>query len=193
MSTISQPVKLYASPLYEQSFNTEEYEFGTPCYPNIPTGFEYRLTISRHKSMSSRIFFVVVARGSAGDVVPIPVPDYMAVDATNFSSYTLGDTGASLFETYEEAAEHHRLISKKLISEIKLIYNHRTAAAVELDRMFMCRSCVRTSPWAKDSDGSQIPEPANGMVNARVKPWAYYDEADCEADCQDYIKDDLSV
>lgn len=191
MSTTTLPVKLYASPLYEKSFNTEEYEFGTPCYPNIPIDSEYRLTISRHMSMAGQIYFVVVARGSAGDIVPIPVPDYMAADATSFSPYTLGDTGASLFQTYEEAAEHHRLISKKLISEVRLIYRHR--AATELVRMFMCRSCTRITPWATDSDGNKLPEPADGMVNARVKPWSYYDEADCDGGCHNYVKDELSV
>ena len=189
MSMTTPAIRLYASPFYDQSFNTEEYEFGTPCYPNIPTQFEYRLTISHHKSMAGQIFFVVVARGSAGDIVPIPIPDYMAMDATHFSPYTLGFTGASLFETYEEAAEHYRLISKKMLSEIKLVFNHRTAAAVDLDREFMCRSCVKTSPWAIGPDGDRVPIPATGMVNARVKPWAYYDEADC----YEHIRNDLSV
>jgi len=164
-------------------FDNEEYAFGTPCYPNLPTrgsDCEYRLVITKRES-SGEVYYNVATKLSEGDLFPSPVPDFMAMgvgtDEPLGGAFYLGETGSSVFRTYDEAVEVYNKIVKRMTNDINETFFGLNNLPT---RQMMCKECFEVYDWTLADDGRRDPyAPGIGALETKVKPWAPFDECLC--------------
>lgn len=162
----------------DPEFDLEEYSFGVSCYP-IPD-LDYRLVISKRlEEKEKKTYYVVSTKANENDMFPKPVPDFAAVSwedelesrVVPSAKWQLGDTGASLWETYEEAAEMHRRIAYRMTQDKR---DAEVRGLLRRTRKVSCRSC------GAEADNTQN-EHTGVMMGVRVRPYALTDSGLCRA------------
>lgn len=167
----------------DQEFDSEEYAFGAPCYPNLPErqdGYEYRLVITKREFMHS-IYYNVAAKLSPGDMFPKPVPDSFIGERKPAGAshvLSLGGGESSVFDSYEKAAEVYNKVVQEMQKEVDT-WNIRVLK--NTPREMMCRRCLNTFEWVV-TDGEMTPPRRVIQDQVKVKPWGYYDDCLCN-DC----------
>lgn len=169
----------------DPEFDLEEYSFGAECFPI--DGMDYRLVISkRFDEYAKKDYYVVSTKAHENDMFPKPVPDFMAVswedelDSIAFTSAEkqLGDTGASLWETYEEAAEAYCKIAYRMSQEKR---DAEVRGSLKKVRKVSCRSCGAEKDRPYDHESAlHVAEIDGGpMFAVKVRPYALTDSGIC--------------
>lgn len=169
----------------DPEFDLEEYSFGAECFPI--DGMDYRLVVAkRYDEYAKKDYYVVSTKAHENDMFPKPVPDFMAVSwedelegrMLTTAEKQLGDTGASLWETYEEAAEAYRKIAYRMGQEKR---DAEVRGLLKGVRKVTCRSCgaekerpydPATAMYATGSDDGS-------MYAIKVRPYALTDSGIC--------------
>lgn len=169
----------------DPDFDFEEYSFGVECFP-VPD-LDYRLVISKRLAeKEKKTYYVISAKANENDMFPKPVPDFYSVswedelDSVPLvqAKWQLGDTGASLWETYEEAAEAYRKIAYRMTQEKR---DAEVRGLLRKVRKVTCRSCGAEKDRPYDHESAlYVAETEDGPMNAvKIRPYALTDSGIC--------------
>ena len=169
----------------DPEFDLEEYSFGVECFP--VDGMDYRLVITkRYDQQAKKDYYVVSTKAHENDMFPKPVPDFMALSWEDElegrmlvpAEKQLSDTGASLWETYEEAAEMHRKIAYRMSQEKR---DAEVRGLLSGIRKVSCRTCGAEKDRPLDYEtGEYVYEIDGGpMFAVKVRPYALTDSGIC--------------
>lgn len=172
----------------DPDFDFEEYSFGVECFP-VPD-LDYRLVISKRLAeKEKKTYYVISAKANENDMFPKPVPDFYSVswedelDSVPLvqAKWQLGDTGASLWETYEEASEMYRKIAYRMTQEKR---DAEVRGFLRKVRKVSCRSCGGEADWpySEEEEKHVMYSLDNGpMLAVRARPYALTDSGICRA------------
>ncbi len=170
--------------LKDPEFDLEEYEFGVSCFDIIPT-LDYRLTIVKRQDHKKNTYYVVSTKALTEDIFPKAVPySYIEDVEDEFdgpapkAEFMLADTGAYLYEDYEDAAEVYRRTAYRMTREIQMSKVRKTKSKI---RHITCRNCGVEREWPIDeTDGTRIPSFLGGpMTGVTIRPYMETDTGVC--------------
>lgn len=174
------------NPERDLEFDLEEYEFGIPCF-EVQEPIEYRLVIGKRIPVEKdKTYYVVSVKASAGDMFPKAVPySYVEEIEDEFdepapkAELLLADSGAYLYENYEDAAEVYRRTAYRMTREIQMAKVRKTKSKI---RLIECRTCGTEKEWPFDEAvGRRVPYVVGGsMTGVTVRPYMETDSGICE-------------
>lgn len=171
--------------LKDPEFDLEEYEFGVSAFDIYP-GLEYRLAIvKRANHDKSKVYYVVSTKALVADMFPKAVPySYVEEIEDEFdepapkADLMLADSGAYLYENYDDAAEVYRRTAYRMTRDIQMSKIRRAKSQV---RHITCRTCGIEQEWPIDpDDNSRVPTFVGGpMSGVTIRPHMETDSGIC--------------
>ncbi len=172
--------------LKDPDFDLEEYEFGIPAF-DVLTGLDYRLVIVKRAGHDqNKVYYVVSTRALVADMFPKAVPySYVEEIEDEFDEpapidkLMLADSGAYLYENYDDAAEVYRRTAYRMTREIQMAKIRKTASKI---RHITCRTCGAEQEWPIDPhDNSRVPSFVGGpMTGVTIPPHMETDSGICQ-------------
>lgn len=173
------------NPMADKEFDLEEYEFGIPCF-EVQEPIEYRLTIGKRTTADKdKTYYVVSVKASANDIFPKAVPySYVEEIEDEFdgpapkAELLLADSGAYLYENYEDASEVYRRTAYRMTRELQMSKVRRSKSKI---RMIECRTCRTEKEWPFDPEvGRRVPYVVGAsMTGVTVRPYMETDSGVC--------------